>query len=249
MGPDRSAGEHQLHLSVLPMTAAAPGWYGKLGALGDFASRRLAPEVEQACDRWLARMQADSQLLLGDRWLPAYLRAPLWRTAWAPGAFDEQWWFGALMPSCDSVGRYFPLLVLQQRRQAPQDRIALDHLELWWQSLAQVMLHTLSEGAQLQEFELGLAELPPWPTVRAFRAETPAGWSGTGEGAMTELLAWPGGTGLSQGLGMLCAQRLIASLGGRSVWWPLSLDSGAQGVHLMPGLPDGAGFARLMGEV
>ena len=33
----------------------APGWYGKMAMLGDFASRRLPQEFIDACDAWLAR--------------------------------------------------------------------------------------------------------------------------------------------------------------------------------------------------
>lgn len=251
-------------MSSLPMLTDAPGWHGKLAALGDFASRRLPPGVQQACDHWLARMLADSQALLGERWLGAYLRAPLWRTAWAPGVLDEQWWFGALMPSCDAVGRYFPLLVLQPRRAAPQDRIALDHLELWWQALGRAMLHTLSEGAALAAFEDALAELPPWPTARPIAGDAPALWPGRTAGAMPgpaavlpalptlpDFLPWPARVGLSQGLSGLAAQCLIDGLAGCSVWWPLLLPEvvgAAPGVHRLAGLPDGAAFAQLMGE-
>jgi type VI secretion system protein ImpM len=240
-------------MSSLPMVTDAPGWYGKLPALGDFASRRLPPGVIQACDHWLARMLADSQARLGGRWLDVYLHAPLWRTAWAAGVLDDAWWFGALMPSCDAVGRYFPLLVLQPRRAPPQDPIALDHLELWWQGLGRAMLHTLGEGATLHEFEQALAELPPWPTARPLTVDAPAPPTGAVAVAdWPEFLAWPARVGLAQGLGRLAAQRMIEGLAGRSAWWPLaaagSLASGeATGLHLLPGLPDGAAFARLMG--
>lgn len=243
-------------MSSLPMRIDAPGWYGKLGALGDFASRRLPPGVVQSCDHWLARMLADSQALLGERWLGAYLRAPLWRTAWAPGVFDEQWWFGALMPSCDAVGRYFPLLVLQPRRAPPQDRIALDHLDLWWQGLGRAMLQTLNEGAPLEAFEGALAELPPWPTVRPIATDALALWPGRGGSApsdprstLPDFLPWPARVGLSQGLSGLAAQWLIDGLAGCSIWWPQAeVADPAPGVHRLAGLPDGAAFAQLMGE-
>ena len=45
----------------------APGWYGKVAALGDFASRRLDHEWVQACDRWLSDCVSSSQSQLGDR--------------------------------------------------------------------------------------------------------------------------------------------------------------------------------------
>jgi type VI secretion system protein ImpM len=108
----------------------AAGWFGKLAVLGDFASRRLAPDWVNACDEWLSACIEASRRDLGERWTEIYLAAPVWRFAWGPGIVDERWWFGVLMPSCDSVGRYFPLVVTQVRNLPPTDRIALDHLEL-----------------------------------------------------------------------------------------------------------------------
>ena len=94
---------------------ATPGWFGKLSMLGDFASRRLDPAWIESCDRWLSASMQASQQQLGHDWLQTYLSAPVWRFAWAPGVVDQQWWFGVLMPSCDNVGRYFPLLIAQAR--------------------------------------------------------------------------------------------------------------------------------------
>src|SRR5690349_18460064 len=108
------------------MDTSAPGWFGKLALLGDFASRRMTPEWIQGCDHWLSGAMLASQAALGTRWKEAYLSAPVWRFAWAPGVVDTSWWFGVLMPSCDNVGRYFPLVVAQSRPRPPTDRFALD---------------------------------------------------------------------------------------------------------------------------
>ena len=120
-------------------------WYGKLSSLGDFAQRRMPAELFAAFDTWLSTAMRDGRELLGERWLDVYLTAPVLRFAWAPGVIDSRWWFGVLMPSCDSVGRYFPLVIAQPRARAPEDRIALDHLELWYEHLAHAALHTLSD--------------------------------------------------------------------------------------------------------
>jgi len=55
--------------------AVLPGWYGKLPALGDFASRRLPPVFVEPWDRWLATgLSAWRDADPG--WLEAYLGAP-----------------------------------------------------------------------------------------------------------------------------------------------------------------------------
>lgn len=151
----------------------APGWFGKLASLGDFASRRLAPDWVRPVDRWLSAGMAAGERRLGEAWWPAYLRAPLWRFAWAPGVVDAQWWFGVLMPSCDRVGRYYPLVVAQSRPSASADPDALAHLERWWTEAAQAALHTLDEGANVEAFEAALAGLPPWPDAPAAERQPP----------------------------------------------------------------------------
>ncbi|ACB36310.1 conserved hypothetical protein [Leptothrix cholodnii SP-6] len=226
----------------------APGWYGKLGALGDFASRRLPHAQVQALDHWLASVMSISQSELGGAWLDHYLRAPLWRYAWAPGVVDNQWWFGVLMPSCDSVGRYFPLLLAQPRAQAPQDRLALNHLELWWRHLAEAALATLAERATLDEFEQALAEAPPWPTPAS--ANPPLARSSRNRITGRPCEEQPLGprTDLADWLGHRAAQALLQQLGGHSLWWPFELGRSTPPIRLLQGLPDGAEFGALLGH-
>jgi type VI secretion system protein ImpM len=84
--------------------------YGKLPALGDFVGRGLAGADREAIDAWLAeglmRLQQRSE-----RWLEAYLVSPVWQFVIPAGRLCEQAVGGALMPSVDRVGRYFPLFV------------------------------------------------------------------------------------------------------------------------------------------
>ncbi|MDE2370641.1 MAG: type VI secretion system-associated protein TagF [Burkholderiales bacterium] len=211
----------------------APGWYGKLAALGDFASRRLDAGWVQGCDRWLAAgMQALEQQ--GPDWLANYLAAPLWRFVWAPGVVDAQWWFGVLMPSCDGVGRYYPLVVAQARPRPPADRWAFDHLDLWWSRVAHAALQTLAEGATVERFEDDLAQLPPWPAAAAASCRTIGGGrfetaAGAGAGDLAHALA---------------EQALLQRLDGASLWWPLR--EGSATCSLVAGLPGAAALAAML---
>ncbi|MBK9616671.1 MAG: type VI secretion system-associated protein TagF, partial [Uliginosibacterium sp.] len=90
------------------------GCYGKLPGLGDFLSRRLDPGFVAAWDRWLQAGLQDSRAHLGQQWSECYLNAPIWRFALAPGLCGERAMLGILMPSVDSVGRYFPFSILQE---------------------------------------------------------------------------------------------------------------------------------------
>ena len=53
-----------------------PGWYGKLPALGDFASRRLTPEWIAQWDAWLAEGLHLLREAAPDSWLDDYLARP-----------------------------------------------------------------------------------------------------------------------------------------------------------------------------
>src|SRR5262245_57872517 len=85
------------------------GWFGKMPALGDFASRRLPAQWVERWDDWLQRQLVRSAAALGDQgWLDVYLVAPVRRFWLAAGLVTSDAWLGLLMPSVDSVGRHFP---------------------------------------------------------------------------------------------------------------------------------------------
>lgn len=216
-------------------------WYGKLASLGDFAQRRMPAEGLSIFDSWLSRAMQGGRDQLGERWLEVYLTAPALRFAWAPGVIDSRWWFGLLMPSCDSVGRYFPLVIAQPRSKAPEDRIALDHLELWYEHVAQAALLTLGDDSgSLDALEAALHDAPPWPT--AGRA-TPTSVRETALGQHLRLAA---SAPLTQWLHALSVQQLNSHLAGCTIWWRVTDDHVADSVDIVRGLPDGAGFAALL---
>jgi type VI secretion system protein ImpM len=218
-----------------------PAWYGKLSSLGDFAQRRMPPECLQAFDTWLSAVMRDAREQLGERWLDVYLTAPVLRFAWAPGIVDPRWWFGLLMPSCDSVGRYFPLVIVQPRTRAPEDRIALDHLELWYEHLAHAALHTLSDdGGSLDALEAALQEAPPWPTPGQPATVT------TRELLHGDHLGLAPAATLNQWLHGLALRDMNRRLAGCTVWWRVTEEGMGDSVDILHGLPDGADFAALL---
>jgi type VI secretion system protein ImpM len=221
----------------------APGWYGKLATQGDFASRRLAHDWVQACDDWLSQCVAASRQQLSHDWLQIYLSAPVWRFAWGPGIADSGWWFGVLMPSCDSVGRYFPLVVAQPRAHAPADRIALDHLELWWSHVARAALDTLSEGATLESFEDALHHAPPWPGSGAM-ALPPVAPGAPADGRWRQSM--PPGVALSDLAFALAAGGLQQRMSGSTFWWPMAPLGAAGNCTLAAGLPPPEAFAEML---
>ena len=90
------------------------GWFGKLPTSGDFVTRRVHPYFIEPWDAWLNAMLAGSRERLGDGWRDTFLSAPAWRFVLAPGVIGQDGWAGLIVPSVDSVGRYFPLTVVSE---------------------------------------------------------------------------------------------------------------------------------------
>ncbi|WP_395700732.1 type VI secretion system-associated protein TagF [Aquabacterium sp.] len=217
-----------------------PGWYGKLSSLGDFANRRMTPEWLRVCDDWLSQCIGISAQQLGPRWLETYLNSPVWRFAWSPGVVDRDWWFGVLMPSCDNVGRYYPLVVAQRRERPPVDRIGFDHLELWWSHVAQAAMHTLGEPSTVDTFEAALAEAPPWPAAGPLMVPQQRAVVGH------ERFAVARGASLGQIMHGLAVSELHGRINGNSFWWPMGDVAREGSFSFTVGLPDPAGFSDML---
>lgn len=140
----------------------APGWYGKLPSTGDFASRRLPHDLIEAWDNWLAeeigRLREQSE-----DWLDAYLDSPTWRFVvpadWLVPA-QAGVLAGVLMPSVDSVGRYFPLTIMVAMPAAPQHPQALENLLTWLHQLDDLAADAMQEDWSIDTLEEALAQLP-----------------------------------------------------------------------------------------
>jgi type VI secretion system protein ImpM len=98
--------------------AGAVGLFGKLPARGDFVRAGLPGDFVAAWDRWLQQVMAESRARMGEDWLPAFLEAPVWRFALAPGVCGDAAASGVWLPSVDRVGRYFPLMIAVLRPDA-----------------------------------------------------------------------------------------------------------------------------------
>ncbi|MBV8503103.1 MAG: type VI secretion system-associated protein TagF [Paucibacter sp.] len=132
-----------------------PGWYGKLPVLGDFAQRRLPQDFVEAWDAWLAKGLGDWQAA-DDAWLERYLSGPSWRFVLTPNVIGPQAWAGVLMPSCDRVGRYFPLCIAQLLQLPVSDTGAQSLLD-WLLRLDDLAVDALHEDWAVEQLEAELA--------------------------------------------------------------------------------------------
>ena len=140
------------------------GWYGKIASLGDFASRRLAPDFITRWDGWLQEVMSASRGHLGESWLDAYLTSPVWRFILFPGVCGEATWVGVFMPSVDKVGRYFPVTITCETPVFATTEREFNALADWLDRIESLALSTLDTSRTVQQFDDSLLALR-MPTV------------------------------------------------------------------------------------
>jgi type VI secretion system protein ImpM len=101
-----------------PVTAArgaALGLFGKLPGHGDFVRRGLPIGFCGPWDDWIQGCLAVAQRRFAPEWDAAWRRAPGLRFVLDPGVCGPAAAAGAMVASCDGVGRSFPLTVAALR--------------------------------------------------------------------------------------------------------------------------------------
>jgi type VI secretion system protein ImpM len=135
----------------------AVGIFGKLPARRDYVQQNVEPRLMQLVDPWLQSAVAESRSALGEAWLDHWLAAPIWRFWFGPGVAGRPV-LGALMPSVDGVGRYFPLCALGGFDAVPPPEA--DEQADWFAAVEALLLAALAEGGTLEALLAGLAALP-----------------------------------------------------------------------------------------
>ncbi len=129
------------------------GFYGKIPSAGDFVSRHIPHHNLKYIDDWFCEGMA-SLAIEQHAWLDVYLTAPVWNFVIFPKQWGDEFFYGALMPSVDSVGRYFPFITVLKGAPKDIDPVLVSHLP----SLASE-LPTLLQGDVLPDDVCGfLAE-------------------------------------------------------------------------------------------
>ena len=100
-----------------------PGFCGKIPSRGDFVRFGLPNGFVEPWEEWLRAGLVASRAAMGEDWLAAWLEAPVWRFALAPGVAGADTAVGVWMPSVDRVGRYFPLTLAATAEAAPTEAL------------------------------------------------------------------------------------------------------------------------------
>lgn len=143
-----------------PKIKSPVGLYGKLPAHGDFIERNLSREFVDAWDNWLQQSILSSQSQLNENWLNTYMISPIWRFALSPGCLDQHPWLGIILPSVDSVGRYFPLTLTAKLPPNTPLFHSLQHHQDWFEQIETIALACLNEQPCIDEVMSVLAGHP-----------------------------------------------------------------------------------------
>ncbi len=136
------------------------GFYGKIPSLGDFVRWNVAESFVGPWDRWLQEGIAEARVHLGAQWQDAYMSAPIWRFALAPGLAGANAALGVLMPSVDRVGRQFPLTLLTPVPQSASPFLDLFRADELLAALEEIALAALDQELSRADLQDRLSALP-----------------------------------------------------------------------------------------
>jgi type VI secretion system protein ImpM len=139
-------------MSVLAL--GIPTWFGKLPGTGDFAYRRIDRHFQNIWDDWLQEGLMQLRMQQAD-WVTPYLNAPIWFFSIGQGLISNKNWVGVMMPSVDSVGRYFPLTLVAHLPESTGPHGGDVHLEIaqWWSRCAQLASAALHHDMDAANFD------------------------------------------------------------------------------------------------
>jgi len=135
------------------------GYYGKLPTRGDFVSKGLPRSFIDPWDTWSRASILASQQQLGETWLDSYLTSPPYWYALSAHNCGKQLWIGVVIPSVDSVGRYFPLTLCRTVSASANPLLLFKQHSQWFTDAERLLMSCLYDDFQLDKFEHSLQHL------------------------------------------------------------------------------------------
>lgn len=135
------------------------GYYGKLPTRGDFVSKGLPRSFTGSWDTWARASLLASQQQLGEKWLDSYLTSPPYWYVLSSHNCGEHIWMGVVIPSVDSIGRYFPLTLCRTASINANPLLLFKQHRQWFIDAERLLISCLYDDFQLQVFEHCLQHL------------------------------------------------------------------------------------------
>jgi type VI secretion system protein ImpM len=216
------------------------GLYGKLPAKRDFVAANTPRRFLEVWEPWLQAGVATSKQVLGEGWSEAYLNAPIWRF-WLGAGFCGEAVLGALMPSIDGVGRYFPLTIFVGEGSGALPPPEIETNDDWFDAVETILLDALNPESDFDTIAAAVVELPE-PAQTGVESSL-AGMTQLSGGA---IVVRDFGDDLP--LALRAARRFghRQSFAGQSFWWTIGGEGFAATALVETGLPNAERFAEML---
>lgn len=209
--------------------------YGKHRARGDFIEVNLGPEMRRIVETWLGQALQDCRLLLGEGWdVPAPGTLPPRVMFWVGEAVAGETMAGVLIPSQDSVGRRFPLLIAAAGPPEAMPGPPLPGPPSSWFALLAPHLEAQIGRSDFESASDLLSGLDPPSGEQEEPVPAASFWATRPDSDMARLLADAAG-----------AERRSAAAT-RSYWWQHREQGDGARLFATQGLPDGPALAWLL---
>ncbi|WP_126283174.1 type VI secretion system-associated protein TagF [Burkholderia stagnalis] len=208
-----------------------PAWYGKIPGAGDFVNRRLPHTLAGWWERWLQQGMAAMRQRGADEIARYYTVAPVWNFLIPAGAGAACVQPGCVAPSCDRVGRYYPVLVTLPMHAADYWSGLPDAADAFYWQIGSALLDAIRHARAPLDLEAALAQVRLAPGD-AGPDDAPALQAPSERPAAP---AWPGLSGY------------FDPHGATSFWWTNRADGSPLRTHAHTGAPDSPLFLRLFG--
>jgi type VI secretion system protein ImpM len=212
------------------------GFYGKLPARGDFVTRRLPRGFVEPWDAWLQTALASASGQLRENWPAPYLEAPLWRFLVGAGVCGSETVAGVVMPSVDSVGRYFPLTLAAPMANCGAPTRTLVNGATWYERVEELALSALADDADFDAFDR---------ESEAMMALSPAGGQ-TGASDFGIFQVYEGEDGLRDVPGRLGDAVLARLWDNWALWWTIGSERIRPCMLVTKELPGASRFAAFL---
>jgi type VI secretion system protein ImpM len=216
------------------------GFFGKLPAKRDFVASGTSRAFLETWEPWLQASLATSRQILGEGWIAAYNRAPIWRF-WLGAQFAAEAIIGALMASVDGVGRAFPLAIVCGEGEGLLAPPEIEANDAWCEAAERALLSALAPETTFESFAQTLESLPA--PVRQSRIEELSGVEQLAEGVVLVR-----GLAAETSLAFRAARRFghRGAFAGQSFWWT----AGGEGYEALAlavvGMPAPALFSGML---
>lgn len=135
------------------------GVLGKLPSKRDFVRHEMPSRLTSLLDPWLHDAMAALRTELGSDWTARFLNAPIWRF-WLGARLAGGSCLGAVMPSVDGVGRYYPLVLAGTwDEMVPPPEFETN--DAWFEGAEAALLGALADDGSFESLTGNAAALPP----------------------------------------------------------------------------------------